>query len=63
MPISVEHGLSLFPGMVGQEVVEEVLTDTRAFLAWGPGTLVVSFRGTATRKNIITDIKASRVWM
>ncbi|KAL6784855.1 hypothetical protein ACKKBF_B03500 [Auxenochlorella protothecoides x Auxenochlorella symbiontica] len=61
VPISVEHGLSLFPGMVGQEVVEEVLTDTRAFLAWGPGTLVVSFRGTATRKNIITDIKIWKV--
>lgn len=42
------------------ELLVEESTDTRAFLAWGPGILVVAFRGTVTRKNIMTDLKVGK---
>ena len=52
-----EHALGLYPGLERWELLEEPESDTRALLAWGRGTVVVSFRGTATRKNVLTDIK------
>ena len=51
------YALSLYPTLEEHELLVEESTDTRAFLAWGPGMLVVAFRGTVTRKNIVTDLE------
>lgn len=41
------------------EVVWEKETDTKALLAWGESTVVVAFKGTSSRENIITDMNVS----
>lgn len=55
--MSTDLALSLYPALESWELLEEEKSDTRALLAWGRGTIVLSFRGTATRKNVVTDIK------
>ena len=38
-------------------------SDIRAVLGWGNGTIVVSFRGTVSLKNVLTDIQVrGSVW-
>ncbi|KAL6784853.1 hypothetical protein ACKKBF_B03495 [Auxenochlorella protothecoides x Auxenochlorella symbiontica] len=57
-PVSIEHGLSLYPDLQHHELLLEPATDTRVLLVWGRSTLVVAFRGTVTRKNVLTDLEA-----
>jgi hypothetical protein len=47
-------GLSLWD-LQHYEVIEEPLKDTRALLAWNNQTIVLSFRGTYSMANILTD--------
>jgi hypothetical protein len=54
-----EYALSLF-GLDNLEALHEEANDTRALVAWGGRTVVVAFRGTASRSNILTDLKVQR---
>lgn len=45
-------------GMEEFEHFYEAKTDTYAIMGWGNKTLVLSFRGTASNANILTDLKA-----
>ena len=48
---------SLFPRCVSQ-VFREPSVDTKALVASGPDTILVSFRGTASWANIVKDLQA-----
>ena len=39
------------------DIIVEDLYDSKALISWGPGGLVLSFRGTASLKNANTDIR------
>ncbi len=39
------------------DVILEDLYDSKVLIAWGPGGVVLSFRGTASLKNANTDIR------
>ena len=45
-------------GFQGFEAMRDPLTDTRALLAWRDGCLLLAFRGTASKANAVTDLKA-----
>jgi len=40
------------------EMVWERRWDTVALVGWGPGRVVVAFRGTTTLKNVFADLQA-----
>lgn len=42
------------------EWLREPAHDSNCLLAWGPDTLVVTFRGTQSLRNIRADLKASQ---
>ncbi|KAK9818417.1 hypothetical protein WJX72_012370 [[Myrmecia] bisecta] len=42
------------------EMVWEKRGDTNVLIAWGPDTIVISFRGTASLANVITDLQVWR---
>ena len=52
-----ETMMALF-GFQGFEALHDPLTDTRALLAWRDGCLLLAFRGTASKANAVTDLKA-----
>lgn len=56
-PYSKSAILSTF-GMDKFEYFFEAKTDTYAIMGWGNKTLVLSFRGTASNANVLTDLKA-----
>ena len=41
----------------GHDVVVEQQHDTRALLAWGPQGILLSFRGTASFQNFVSDLR------
>ncbi len=41
----------------GHEIVEEQQHDTRALLGWGAQGILLSFRGTASLQNAISDLR------
>lgn len=45
-------------GMTHLEEIREVGTDTFALIGYGPGRVILAFRGTASKQNVMTDIKA-----
>lgn len=51
----IEHGLAMFD-LTDWELIYEPKTDTKALLAWGNNNLVISFKGTSSMENAITDI-------
>ena len=59
-PIGNAHALSLF-GLAHFEQLVNAELDTRALLGWADGLVVVGFRGTASRTNVLTDVKAWQV--
>lgn len=42
---------------VEHDVMQEELYDSKALFTWGPQGGVLSFRGTASFKNCLTDIR------
>jgi len=54
--MSQEWQMSLF-GFTHLESFHDQQTDTRALLAWRDGCLLLSFRGTASKANAVTDVK------
>lgn len=56
-PYSKSAILEVF-GMDEFEHFYEAKTDTYAIMGWGNKTLVISFRGTASNANVLTDLKA-----
>ena len=52
---TITVALSLF-GMANHDVIDEPKSDTRALMCWGNGNLVLSFRGTSSLENALTDI-------
>jgi hypothetical protein len=56
-PYTVEKAMRLFPGMDQFDLIWEKVTDTKMLMAWGPGTVVLAFRGTASFTNVVTDIQ------
>jgi hypothetical protein len=43
------------------EAFYEPRLDTRCIVGWGGGTVVVSFRGTASKANAVTDAKVGGI--
>lgn len=48
--------LALF-GFTDFEAIHDPGSDTRLLLGWRDGTLLLAFRGTASRANAVTDLK------
>ena len=56
--VNLDTALGLW-GLTHHELLwERKLTDTKCLVAWGDGTVVVGFRGTASMANVLSDIKA-----
>lgn len=47
--------------LTGFDSFQDPQTDTRALLGWRDGCLVLAFRGTASKTNALTDVKAWKV--
>ena len=54
----VAWGLQLARAEEFDTIVED-FHDSKAIIGWGPGSIVLSFRGTASMKNATTDIRVS----
>lgn len=46
-------------GLQQIELIRDSVTSTKAIVAWGKDTLVVSFRGTANKQNALHDIQVT----
>lgn len=57
---TVEGGMGLYD-CVESERIDGETRDANCLVMWGPDTLVVSFRGTVSRRNQRADLKASVV--
>ncbi|KAL4439948.1 hypothetical protein ABPG75_002949 [Micractinium tetrahymenae] len=57
--MSTAAALALF-GLTGFEAIHDPGSDTRLLLGWKDGTLLLAFRGTASRANAATDLKFFR---
>lgn len=55
----LETALGLL-GLEAHEVVWERGLDNKCVIAWRPGVAVCAFRGTASKTNMLTDLK---VWL
>lgn len=53
---SIETALGLF-GLDRYELMWEKAHDTKVLLAWGKGTVLVSFRGSASLANALADVQ------
>lgn len=53
---SLEVAMGLY-GLRHMEMIHELQRDTVALLGWGPNTVVLTFRGTTTLKNVFTDLQ------
>lgn len=56
--LTLDEGKTLY-GLVGHELLWEPKHDTKCLLAFGPDTILVVFRGTASLKNAHADIQVS----
>ena len=54
---SLDFALGLYR-LEDLEMMWERLWDTVALVGWGPGRIVVVFRGTTTLKNVFADLQA-----
>ena len=59
----MDHGwlMGLF-GFTGFGALLDPMSDTHLVLAWNDGTLLLAFRGTASKANAVTDVKVGRLW-
>ncbi|CAL8470482.1 g10024 [Coccomyxa elongata] len=57
---SLECAMGLY-GLEHMEVMWERRHDTMALLGWGPGRIVIVFRGTNSLKNVVADLQAWQV--
>lgn len=57
-PINTGTALGLF-GLQHFETFWAQELDAKCLLGWGPGTIVIAFRGTASMQNALSDLKAS----
>lgn len=57
--MTTEAALALF-GFTGFDAIHDPGSDTRLLLGWRDGTLLLAFRGTASRANAVTDLKVRR---
>ena len=57
--VGLEPAMSLY-GLMHSELLWERLLDTKCLVCWGHGVVVVAFRGTASMKNALADIKV--IW-
>ena len=53
---NMTEALKLFQDLTNTEVIYHRKTDTKALLAWGGTTLIVSFKGTSSFENVMTDL-------
>jgi hypothetical protein len=60
-PFSVDKALRVFGGLTSFDEVYDEESDTYCIMLRSPDTIVLSFRGTASRKNAMTDIKLMSV--
>ncbi len=60
-PFSVEKGMRAFPGLISSKEFIDEETDTYGIMYWSADSIVLSFRGTASRKNVVTDLKATTI--
>ncbi len=60
-PFSAEKGMRVFTGLTSSKEFIDEETDTYGVMHWSDDTIVLSFRGTASRKNVMTDLKARSV--
>lgn len=54
--MSVDTAMALY-GLNHCELVWEKATDTKMLLAWSSHTLIIAFRGTASMKNVMADLR------
>ncbi|GAB4816056.1 hypothetical protein N2152v2_003102 [Parachlorella kessleri] len=59
-PFVLETALELYSLQHFELLWQKEPTDTKCLLAWGDGTVVVGFRGTASLANVLADIKVWR---
>ena len=57
--VGLEPAMSLY-GLSHSKMLWEQLLDTKCLVCWGQGVVVVAFRGTASMKNALADIKV--IW-
>jgi len=55
--VTLEGGMKLY-GLEHFELMHERVLDTKALMAWNHNTVVLSFRGTASFKNVLADLRA-----
>jgi len=60
-PFSAEKGMRAFPGIRSSKEFIDEETDTYGIMYWSDDSIVLSFRGTASGKNVVTDLKATTV--
>jgi len=60
-PFSVDKALRVFDGLTSFEEVHDEETDTYCIVLCSPDTIVLAFRGTASRKNAVTDMKIKSI--
>jgi Lipase (class 3) len=53
---NIKDALELFEDLTNTEVIYHRGTDTKCMIAWGGTTLVVSFKGTSSFENVLTDL-------
>ena len=56
MTVTLEHALELY-GLHSFELLWEKALDTKVLLAWSDSTCVLSFRGTSSWANVMTDLE------
>lgn len=53
--VTLEGGMRLY-GLQHFELMHERVLDTKALMAWSDNTVVLSFRGTASFKNVMAGV-------
>jgi hypothetical protein len=53
---NITDALDLFEDVTNTEVIYHKGTDTKCLVAWGGTTLLVSFKGTSSFENVLTDL-------
>ena len=60
--LTLEEAKDLY-SLVDHELLWEPKQDTKCLMAFGPNTIVVVFRGTASLKNASADLQVSNTWV
>ena len=56
MEATLAQGLEMYD-LQNAQIYSEVATDTHCLLAWSADTILLAFRGTATKVNILADLQ------